>query len=92
MFDPDDESLLHGGDMPARIAALCTGAGQPAPAGDGELLRSILVSLACKYRLVIEQLEQVSATPASTPSTSSAAAPATSCCAGSRPTSAAARS
>ena len=59
VFDPDHDSLLHGGDMPARIAALCTGAGQAAPAGEGELVRSILVSLACKYRLVLEQLEQV---------------------------------
>jgi rhamnulokinase len=59
VFDPDDASLLHGGDMPARIAALCTGTGQPALTGDGELLRSILVSLACKYRLVCEQLEHV---------------------------------
>jgi rhamnulokinase len=59
VFDPDHESLLHGGDMPARIAALCTRAGQTAPAGEGELMRSILLSLACKYRLVLEQLEQV---------------------------------
>jgi rhamnulokinase len=59
VFDPDDDSLLHGGDMPARIAALCTDSGQTAPSGDGELLRSILVSLACKYRLVCEQLEHV---------------------------------
>ncbi len=59
VFDPDDESLLHGGDMPARIAALCTGSGQAAPADDGELLRCILLSLACKYRLVCEQLEHV---------------------------------
>jgi rhamnulokinase len=59
VFDPDDESLLHGGDMPARIAALCTASGQPAPVGEAELVRSILVSLACKYRLVCEQLEHV---------------------------------
>jgi rhamnulokinase len=59
VFDPDHETLLHGGDMPGRIAALCTEAGQPAPASDGELLRCILVSLACKYRLVLAQLEQV---------------------------------
>ncbi len=59
VFDPDEDSLLHGGDMPARIAALCTGSGQAAPSTDGELLRSILVSLACKYRLVCEQLEHV---------------------------------
>ena len=45
--------------MPARIAALCTDAGQSAPSDEGELVRSILVSLACKYRLVCEQLEQV---------------------------------
>ncbi|MGH2896915.1 MAG: rhamnulokinase [Solirubrobacteraceae bacterium] len=60
VFDPDDDCLLHGGDMPARITALCTGSGQTAPSGDGELLRSILTSLACKYRVVCEQLEHVS--------------------------------
>jgi len=59
VFDPDHDSLLHGGDMPARITALCTDSGQAAPTGDGEVLRSILVSLACKYRMVCEQLEHV---------------------------------
>jgi rhamnulokinase len=74
LFDPDDESLLRGGDqvggldpqashrdlMPARIAALCERSGQTAPAGPGELMRSILVSLACRYRMVLEQLIAVS--------------------------------
>jgi rhamnulokinase len=60
LFDPDDGSLLRGGDMPARIAALCTESGQTAPDGPGELLRSILVSLACRYRMVLEQLAAVS--------------------------------
>ncbi|HWE12725.1 MAG TPA: rhamnulokinase family protein [Solirubrobacteraceae bacterium] len=60
VFDPDDDSLLHpAGNMPARISALCAAGGQPAPDGDGELMRAILVSLACKYRLVLEQLEDV---------------------------------
>ncbi len=59
LFDPDDDSLLHTGDMPARIATLCAAGGQSSPSGDGELLRSILVSLACKYRMVLEQLENV---------------------------------
>jgi rhamnulokinase len=59
VFDPDHPTLLYGGDMPARIDAILTAGGQKAPAGPGELLRSILVSLACKYRLVTEQLEHV---------------------------------
>ena len=59
VFDPDHPTLLYGGDMPQRIGALCAGSGQEPPAGSRELLRSILVSLACKYRLVLEQLEHV---------------------------------
>ena len=60
LFDPDDEDLLRPGDMPKRIADACVRAGQAPPASTGQLVRSILVSLACKYRLVLEQLEQVS--------------------------------
>jgi rhamnulokinase len=60
LFDPDHESLLHGGDMPGRIAQLCASSDQPAPDDQGELVRSILVSLACKYRMVLEQLTVVS--------------------------------
>jgi rhamnulokinase len=61
LFDPDHGSLLRpGDDMPERIASLCTAAGQAAPRSPTELVRSILLSLACKYRLVLEQLEAVS--------------------------------
>jgi rhamnulokinase len=59
LFDPDEGALLAPGDMPARIAAACRAAGQAEPDGRGELVRSILVSLACKYRLVLERLERV---------------------------------
>jgi rhamnulokinase len=59
LFDPDHPSLLHGGDVPARVASLCAGAGQAPPAEPGEIVRSILTSLACKYRLVLEQLQVV---------------------------------
>ena len=62
LFDPDDDSLLTPGDMPARIAALCRSGGQDPPATPGETVRSILVSLACKYRLVLERLERVTQT------------------------------
>ncbi|MDX6617713.1 MAG: rhamnulokinase [Gaiellales bacterium] len=61
LFDPDDEDLLRPGDMPRRIGEACVRAGQAAPGSTGELVRSILVSLACKYRLVLERLEQVTA-------------------------------
>jgi rhamnulokinase len=57
LFDPDDERLLAPGDMPARIEALCTETGQSPPEGPGEFVRSVLQSLACKYRLVLERLE-----------------------------------
>jgi rhamnulokinase len=60
LFDPDDDEFLAPGDMPARIAAACTRLGQRAPQGPGEIVRCVLVSLACKYRLVLERLEQVS--------------------------------
>ena len=60
LFDPDDERFLRPGDMPARIAAACAELGQAPPAGQGEIVRSALLSLACKYRLVLERLELVS--------------------------------
>ena len=60
VFDCDDRSLMApGDDMPERIAALCTAAGHTAPKGRGELVRSILTSLACRYRVVLEQLESL---------------------------------
>jgi rhamnulokinase len=60
LFDPDDDRFLAPGDMPARIAAACEALGQPRPDGPGEIVRSALVSLACKYRLVLDQLERAS--------------------------------
>ena len=59
LFDPDDEGLLRPGDMPARIADACAALGQEPPGERGEIVRSILTSLACKYRLVLERLERV---------------------------------
>jgi rhamnulokinase len=59
LFDPDDDRFLRPGDMPARIVAACAEAGQHAPEGRGEIVRSALTSLACKYRLVLERLELV---------------------------------
>ena len=60
LFDPDTDEFLRPGDMPARIAAACERTGQAAPDGVGATVRSILVSLACKYRWTLERLEAVS--------------------------------
>ena len=64
LFDPDDESLLAPGDAPARIASLCRAGGQQPPVGPGETVRSILLSLACKYRFVLEGLALVTGSAA----------------------------
>jgi rhamnulokinase len=57
LFDPDDDGFLPPGGMPARVAAACEAAGQGAPREPGDVVRSILVSLACKYRWTLERLE-----------------------------------
>jgi rhamnulokinase len=57
LFDPDDDAFLAPGDMPARIADACVRSGQRAPRDRGETARAILLSLACKYRFVVERLE-----------------------------------
>ena len=59
LFDPDEDRFLRPGDMPARVVEACTHTAQAPPDGRGELVRSILTSLACKYRLVLERLELV---------------------------------
>lgn len=56
VFDPDDARFLRGGDMPALIAEV-TGRGD---LSQGEVVRSIYVSLARKYKVVLERLEAAS--------------------------------
>ena len=60
IFDANHPSLLAPGDMPARIAELCTEVGEPVPAGPAELTRSILESLAAAYADAIDQAEKLS--------------------------------
>ena len=59
LFDPDAPGFLSPGDMPARVREACRAADQPVPESEGEVVRSILLSLACKYRLVLERLQRV---------------------------------
>jgi rhamnulokinase len=59
LFDPDGTDFLAPGDMPARIEAACRRLGQAPPSGPAETVRSLLLSLACKYRFVLERLQEV---------------------------------
>jgi rhamnulokinase len=64
LFDPDLPELLAPGDMPARIAAALT-----APGAVNErpvILRAIFESLACKYRFVLGEIEDVTGAPIDT--------------------------
>jgi len=55
VFDVDDERFLRGGDMPALISEAIG-----RDPSRGEIVRSIYVSLAHKYKLVLERLEAAS--------------------------------
>ncbi len=58
VIDPDDSLFLHPGNMPVRIQAYCRETGQTIPREKGELVRVALESIALKYRLALERLEE----------------------------------
>jgi rhamnulokinase len=62
LFDPDDRTFLHPESMPAAIAAYCRRTGQPEPDGPAAFTRAILESLAFKYRVVLDTLEELTDT------------------------------
>jgi rhamnulokinase len=59
LIDPDDTSFVLPQDMPQAIAAFCRKSGQSKPFGPGPVTRTILESLALKYRQVLESLESL---------------------------------
>ena len=59
VIDPDFAEFLHPGDMPARIQAFCEETNQRVPQTKGQILRVGLESIALKYRLVLERLEEL---------------------------------
>ena len=60
LIDPDDESFLRPQNMLTAIDKFCTRTHQPVPREPGTYVRSVLESLALKYRLVLRNLEHVS--------------------------------
>jgi rhamnulokinase len=59
LVDPDDESFLHPSDMPNAIDRFCGKTQQPSPKTPGAYTRTVLESLALKYRHVIGELESL---------------------------------
>jgi rhamnulokinase len=59
LVDPDDPGFLNPPDMPEAIAAYCRRTGQRVPGTRAALIRSLLESLALKYRQVIAELRRV---------------------------------
>jgi rhamnulokinase len=59
LVDPDHPSFLRPADMPAAIDQFCARTHQPAPKTQGAYVRTILESLAFKYRFVVHNLEQL---------------------------------
>ncbi len=58
-IDPDAPEFQKPCDMPATIRAWIEKSGQPVPANDSELIRTILESLALKYRSMLRRLGEL---------------------------------
>lgn len=58
-IDPDYNEFFAPGDMPTRINSYLSKRGQKRIDDKGQMIRVILESLAFKYRLVIERIEEV---------------------------------
>jgi len=59
VIDPDFDEFLHPGGMPVRIQKYCADTKQRVPQTKGDILRVVLESIALKYRLVLERLEEL---------------------------------
>jgi len=59
LIDPDHAEFAKPGNMPSRIRAFCKRTGQPELESKAAIVRCVLESLALKYRLVLEHLENM---------------------------------
>ncbi len=59
LFDPDDPRFATPGDMPTRIRKACLEKGEPEPANEAALIRSILDSLALRYDQLLRTASQL---------------------------------
>ncbi len=63
IIDPDDATFMNPENMPAAISEYCRKTGQSVPQTIPEFARCIFESLALKYRIVLNQLKEVSPHP-----------------------------
>jgi len=59
LIDPDDAGFLHPGNMPEKVCGFCRKTGQKVPGTKGQIVRCIMESLALKYRMALEGLEEI---------------------------------
>jgi rhamnulokinase len=59
LLNPDDPSFLNPRDMPGAIDQFCRKTSQAVPGSPGACTRAILESLALKYRVVIQGIEEL---------------------------------
>ncbi len=59
LINPDDPRFVAPDDMPRAIQQYCRETGQPVPDTDGAVIRCALESLALRYRMVLNWLEQL---------------------------------
>lgn len=59
VIDVDAGEFLSPGDMPSRIREFCVRMGHKPPESKGEVARTVLESLALKYRWTLEKLEEL---------------------------------
>lgn len=64
-IDPDCEDFAAPGNMPKRIREYCKRTGQYVPEGEGEIIRCIAQSLAFKFRMVADAIEDITKEPLS---------------------------
>jgi len=63
LVDPDDATFLNPSDMTEAIDRFCRKTDQPVPDDPSSYARTVLESLALKYRLVIRDLERLTREP-----------------------------
>lgn len=63
LINPDDQTFLSPKDMPHAIREWCRSRNEPVPESEAQIVRCALESLAFKYRMVLEWLEELTGTP-----------------------------